>query len=76
MLDLALSGTSANLTPMLVQMMLGERYVNLNPRLDWYIPENATSDLDLGKLQSKAAKVDLTHARRLLEHHWPEPLVA
>jgi patatin-like phospholipase/acyl hydrolase len=73
-LDMALCGTSANLTPMLARMMLGERYVNLNPRLDWYIPENATSDRDLDELQAKAASVDLTRATALLEAYWPATL--
>jgi uncharacterized protein len=70
-LDMALCGTSANLTPMLAGMMLGKRYVNINPTLDWYIPENATSDRDLDELQRKAATVDLHHAKALLEAHWP-----
>jgi patatin-like phospholipase/acyl hydrolase len=70
-LDMALCGTSANLTPMLAGMMLGKRYVNINPTLDWYIPENATSDRDLDELQRKAATADLHHAKALLEAHWP-----
>lgn len=70
-LDMALCGTSANLTPMLASMMLGKRYVNINPKLDWYIPENATSDRDLDELQLKAATADLTDAKAVLEAHWP-----
>lgn len=70
-LDMALCGTSANLTPMLAGMMLGKRYVNINPKLDWYIPENATSDRDLDELQLKAATADLTDAKAVLEAHWP-----
>jgi len=70
-LDMALCGTSANLTPMLAGMMLGKRYVNINPRLDWYVPENATSERDLTELQVKAATADLGAARSVLEAYWP-----
>lgn len=70
-LDMALNGTSANLTPMLASMMLGNRYVNINPLLDWYIPEDSTSDKDIAELEGKAATVDLTAAKAVLEGHWP-----
>ena len=70
-LDMALCGTSANLTPMLAGMMLGKRYININPKLDWYIPENATSEPDMAELQLKAATADLTGARAVLEAYWP-----
>lgn len=67
-LDMALSGTSANLTPLLASKLLGEdRYVNLNPQLDWYIPEDSTSDKDMAELEGKALTVDLEQARTVLQ---------
>lgn len=66
-LDMALCGTSCNLTPMLVGKLLGsERCVNLNPKLDWYIPENSTSEKDMAELQGKAMECDLTQAKQVL----------
>lgn len=68
-LDMALCGTSANLTPLLVQKLLGsERYVNLNPQLGWYIPEDSTSDKDMAELQGKAMECDLTQAKVVLQN--------
>jgi len=74
-LDIALSGTSANLTPLLVEKLLGkERYANLNPKLDWYVPEDATSDKDLGELEGKAMACDLSHADAILDRMWSRAL--
>ena len=70
-LDIALNGTSANLTPMLVEKLVGkERYANLNPQLNWYVPEDATSDKDLGELEAKAMTCDLSHADEILARAW------
>ncbi len=67
-LDMALCGTSTNLTPMLTAKLLGsERYVCLNPKLDWYIPEDSTSDADMDELQGKALTVDLEQAKTVLQ---------
>lgn len=68
-LDMALNGTSANLTPMLAEKLLGrERYVNLNPQLDWYIPEDSTSDKDMAELEGKAMACDLSQATVVLQN--------
>lgn len=68
-LDMALCGTSANLTPLLVEKLLGkERYVNLDPQLDWYIPEDSTSDKDMAELQGKALVCDLSRAQVVLQN--------
>ena len=70
-LDMALSGTSADLTPLLVHKMLGsERYGNLNPLLDRYIPEDSTSQKDLDELQLKAREADLQHALAMISRYW------
>jgi patatin-like phospholipase/acyl hydrolase len=70
-LDLCLSGTSAQLMPLLAGLMLGDRYVNLNPVLPCFIPENSTSPQDLDLLQAKGAAVDIGQARTLLDNYWP-----
>jgi patatin-like phospholipase/acyl hydrolase len=70
-LDLCLSGTSAELMPLLAGMLLGERYVNLNPVLPCFIPENSTSPQDLGLLQDKGATADIERAKALLDDYWP-----
>lgn len=68
-LDMALNGTSANLTPLLAKKLLGaERYVNLNPTLDWYIPEDSTSEKDMLELQGKALACDLSQAEVVLRN--------
>jgi patatin-like phospholipase/acyl hydrolase len=45
-LNISLNGTSTNLIPNLCTYLLGDRYYNLNPRLDKYVPENASSLAD------------------------------
>lgn len=68
-LDMALSGTSTNLTPLLAGKLLGStRYANINPKLDWYIPEDATSDVDMAELELKAMTVDLEPAKVVLQN--------
>jgi len=68
-LDMALCGTSANLTPLLASKLLGsKRYVNLNPQLDWYIPEDSTSDKDIAELEGKAMSLDLEPAKVVLQN--------
>lgn len=68
-LDMALSGPSTNLTPLLAHKLLGkERYVDLNPLLDWYIPENSTSKKDLDELQAKARLLDLKDAETVMRN--------
>jgi patatin-like phospholipase/acyl hydrolase len=68
-LNLSLNGTSSTLNPMLLKMMLGSRYVNLNPRIP-YIPENATSDAQIDTLRAAAAAVPIHDAVKLLQKAW------
>ncbi len=71
MLNLSLNGTSTYLMQQLAQMMLGERYVSLNPVLPQYIPENASSQEDLDALLAAAESLDYTSAENLLAAYWP-----
>jgi hypothetical protein len=76
-LDMCLSGTSANLMPMLAGMLLGpDRYVNLNPVLPCFIPENSTSPQDLRLLEDTGDAVDIEKAKLILDAHWPSTLAA
>ncbi|HEX6388936.1 MAG TPA: hypothetical protein VFZ89_05810, partial [Solirubrobacteraceae bacterium] len=70
-LDLTLNGTSTNLTPELVRLMLGDdRYVNINPQLPCFIPENSTSPQDLALLEKAGEEADLLHSDVLLAQYW------
>lgn len=74
-LDMALSGTSWNLMPGLVKLLLGERYVNLNPELPCFIPENSTYPQAISLLERKGAEVDTRAARELLRTWWFDNVV-
>jgi predicted acylesterase/phospholipase RssA len=69
-LNISLNGTSANVTPMIANWLLPGRYVNLNPTLDMFIPENDTNPADLQYLQDTALEVDFTPAENLLQKYW------
>ena len=69
-LNICLNGTSSNLMEMLGKLMLGDRYVSLNPTLERYIPENASSKKDLDELITAAESVDLKEAKELLDRCW------
>lgn len=69
-LSMCLSGTSTNLTPELVRMMLPGRYAYLNPTLDRFIPENDTDPDDLDYMAQQAERLDLASAVSLLRAHW------
>ena len=69
-LNATLNGTSTSLTPELAKLILGDRYVYLNPILERYIPENDVDPADLQYLQEQAGRVDISAARRLIEDHW------
>lgn len=69
-LNLCLNGTSTNLMPMLAGLLLGDRYVSLNPTLDRYIPENDSTIADLDYLVAQAKTLDLTKAQALLATYW------
>jgi hypothetical protein len=69
-LNLCLNGTSTNLVPQLSAMLLGDRYVNINPVLDRYIPETDRSPADLQYMEALSASYDLDPAKRLLDRYW------
>jgi hypothetical protein len=75
-LNACLNGTSTNLIPTLAGMMLPEgQYAYLNPTLDHYIPENATSETDISYLQQQAGACDpqqMTIAQAMLQKYWVE----
>lgn len=70
-LNATLNGTTTNLTPHLVGMMLGDRYAYLNPTLDRFIPEDDTDPQDLAYLKAQAAKVPIAPAAKLVRRYWP-----
>ncbi|KQW60971.1 patatin-like phospholipase family protein [Variovorax sp. Root411] len=70
MLDMCLSGTSAQIMPTMVQMLLGERYVNINPRLPCFIPENSTSSQAIALLQDHGNSANIDAATALIDKYW------
>jgi patatin-like phospholipase/acyl hydrolase len=70
MLDMCLNGTSTDLMPQLASMLLGERYVNINPHLPCFIPENSTSPQAIELLRRHGATADIAQAKRLLDDYW------
>lgn len=75
-LDMSLNGTSTELMPNIAKMLLGDRYVNLNPRLPCFIPENSTNDQALSLLQRHGNSVDITGALALIDAYWKRDVVA
>lgn len=73
-LNLCLNGTSTNLIPLLSQMLLQDRYVNLNPVLDHDIPENAHTPEQLNELVAHAEALRSSQlwqqATDLLDTYW------
>lgn len=73
-LNLCLNGSSTNLIPLLSQMLLPGRYVNLNPVLDQAIPETANSPKQLHELISKAEALRFSESWQLaidlLDTYW------
>ncbi|MBW8878758.1 MAG: patatin-like phospholipase family protein [Acidobacteria bacterium] len=72
-LNISLNGTSSNLIPMLSKMLLSGRYVNLNPTLDQYVPENAHLAEQILYLASQADAIpqrDWDAAKHLLKTYW------
>jgi patatin-like phospholipase/acyl hydrolase len=72
-LNICLNGTSTEQTPMLCNMLLQGRYVNLNPVLDKYIPENAHTKEQIEYLVSRAHTISpilLEKAHSLLDNYW------
>lgn len=54
MLNLSLNGTSSTLIPNLCELLLPGRYVNLNPTLNEYVPENASQTQQIILLEAMA----------------------
>jgi len=69
-LNATLNGTSTNLVPDMVEMMLGGRYAYLNPTLDRFIAEDDTNPADLTYLKAQAAKVNISHASSVARQYW------
>lgn len=77
-LDMCLSGTSAETMPRLAKMLLGDRYVNINPRLPCFIPENSTNAQAIELLQRHGNEVNIDEAVALIGKYWHQitgPLV-
>jgi patatin-like phospholipase/acyl hydrolase len=74
-LDLSLNGTSSELMPHIAKMLLGDRYVNINPRLPCFIPENSTNTQAISLLQRHGQTVDITDALALIENYWSKNVV-
>jgi uncharacterized protein len=69
-LNATLNGTSTNLVPDMVEMMLGGRYAYLNPTLDRFIAEDDTNPADLSYLKAQAANVNISHASNVARQYW------
>ena len=69
-LDMCLSGTSAETMPRLAKMLLGDRYVNINPRLPCFIPENSTNAQAIELLQRHGNEVNIDEAVALIGKYW------
>jgi len=69
-LDMSLNGTSCNLMPTLAGFLLGDRYVNINPTLPFFIPENTTYPEAIQLLQDKGWAADTSKAEALIEAYW------
>ncbi|ADU38394.1 patatin-like phospholipase family protein [Variovorax paradoxus] len=69
-LDMSLNGTSTDLMPQIAKMLLGDRYVNLNPTLPCFIPENSTNPQAIALLQDSANSFDISKALDLIKKCW------
>ena len=67
-LNVSLSGTSTNTIAMTAKMMLGDRFVNVNPTLDTYVSETDISKIPY--LMKVAEDTDLAQAEALIEGYW------
>lgn len=73
MLDMCLNGTSAEMMPRLCKMLLGDRYVNINPRLPCFIPENSTNSQAIELLQwhgQNGEPENVEKAIALIDKYW------
>lgn len=71
-LDMCLSGTSAETMPRLARMLLGDRYVNINPTLPCFIPENSTNAQAIDLLERHGKTVNIDEATALITKYWPD----
>ena len=71
-LDMCLNGTSTELMPQLASYLLGDRYVNINPTLPCFIPENTTYPQAIQLLTDKGNAADTARAEALLDAYWVE----
>lgn len=74
-LDMCLNGTSCNLMPTLASFLLGDRYVNLNPSLPFFIPENTTYPEAIQLLHDKGLAADTSKAEALIKAYWRTSIV-
>jgi patatin-like phospholipase/acyl hydrolase len=68
-LNLSLNGTFAGTTAMLAGMLLGDRFVSINPPLTSFIGENDISAVDA--LIAAGNSVSLSAAEHLIHGYWP-----
>jgi patatin-like phospholipase/acyl hydrolase len=71
-LDMCLSGTSDEMMPRLAKMLLGDRYVNINPSLPCFIPENSTNAQAIDLLERHGKTVNIDDAVALINKYWPD----
>lgn len=74
-LDMCLNGTSTELMPTMASFLLGDRYVNINPKLPFFIPENTTYPEAIQLLQDKGLTADTSKAEALIEAYWWDHVV-
>jgi patatin-like phospholipase/acyl hydrolase len=67
-LNVSLNGTSTNTTAMIASLMLGDRFINVNPTLDTYVSE--TDIQKIPYLMQVAEDTDLLAAEALIEAFW------
>jgi len=67
-LNVSLNGTSTNTTAIIAEMMLGGRFVNVNPTLDTYVSETDIEKIPY--LMRVAELCDLTAAEALIRNNW------
>ncbi len=69
-MNMTLNGTSTDMVPSLAQMLLGDRYVYLNPTLSKPIAEDDTDPKALKEMMEAANDLDLSKAEDLLLKYW------
>lgn len=67
-LNVSLNGTSTNTIAILAKMMLGDRFVNVNPTLDTYVSETDVAKIPY--LMEVAEDTNLAEAQELIQKYW------